>query len=124
MMTTPDIGFLENTEPPAPSQVSLTDARLEELVADLAGSDAEVQSPSLTTGQLSGRLDGRMIEVGGQGVEVPVSAIAKEEALDRRSGLIIKADDPVPKGTSIWIAGEAARHVHSLLSKLDAISDA
>jgi hypothetical protein len=119
-MQMPDGGFLEETEPPVPSQVTLIDARLRQVLDDLAGSDTEVRSPVQAKGQLGRGSEARTIDVNGNAIAIPSDAVASTRALDTRPGLLIEAGDPKPEGTWIWVAGEASRHINTLLRHLDA----
>jgi hypothetical protein len=116
----PDDGFLEDTEPPVPTQVLLTDAHLAMLLTVLAWSDVEIRSPVQARGRLGPGGDARTIKVGGQAIAIPVDAAASALVSGTKPGLLIEAGDPKPNGTSIWIAGEAARQINILLRDLDA----
>ena len=111
-------GFLDSDELPVPTDVPLTDGRLATIVRRLAGADSAVLSPVQAEGPLAGGGGPRRVDVGSQTFEVPSTAKVNGKVRDGRPGVLIESADPIPAGTALWIAGEAARHVNGLLRDL------
>jgi len=121
-MTESEVPFLpdldEADEDPVPVSVLLTDDALRALMTAMRGRQAEASQPIKADGAF-GSADGyRSISVRSASIEVPESAEVVLQVHEKRPGLKIQAGDPVPHGTHIWIAADAAAHANHTMRLL------
>jgi hypothetical protein len=103
------------------SSVTLGDAGLELLVRELAGQDVDVRSPVQAQGPLGRGGGARDIDVGGTTVAVPDPASVSAIGIGYAAGVLIRAGDPKPHETWIWIRCEASGQANHLMRQLGSV---
>lgn len=103
---------------PPPERIDVSPPRLNKLVEILRDRPAQdLTNPVARSGTLADSETVNVISVDGVMIEIPETAsIETRVDDDRRPGIRIVSDHPLPNGTCVWIPCDAVAHAHEVIT--------